>query len=52
MMRTIRLLALLCLLLAIPGGLGHASAQTPAAGLNWVAVSPGRRRRGDAGRRG
>jgi pimeloyl-ACP methyl ester carboxylesterase len=40
MMRTIRLLALLCLLLAIPGGLGHASAQTPAAGLNWVACLP------------
>ena len=39
-MRTIRVLALLCLWLAIPCGLGHAGAQTPAAGLTWAPCPP------------
>ena len=39
-MRLIRVLALLCLCLAIPCGLGHAGAQTPAAGLNWAPCPP------------
>jgi pimeloyl-ACP methyl ester carboxylesterase len=39
-MRTIHLLASLCLSLVIPGGVAAAGAQTPAAGLNWAPCPP------------
>jgi pimeloyl-ACP methyl ester carboxylesterase len=39
-MRTIRVLALLCLWLAIPCGHGQVGAQTPTAGLTWAPCPP------------
>jgi pimeloyl-ACP methyl ester carboxylesterase len=40
-MRTKLLFAVLCLLLTIPAGLGHARAQTPVAALAWAPCPPG-----------
>src|SRR5215217_5332821 len=40
-MRTKLLFAVLCLLLTIPAGLGHARAQTPVAALEWAPCPPG-----------